>query len=233
MKPIFLIAVNFMRSQWIVLTIMLVYVVAMLGFIGLHEQRSEVLFFIRQLSFYAIFLGTMLTIPAIQNERKSRRILAVLSKGIHRWQYLAGLLLGALLIIAAFCLAVGLATWWLARQASFPTAGLGDYILVLFLGCAACAAVSLFSSVFLHPFVALPVAIIILFLPLALELRGVYLSALLFPVSAITHVVSDYTFQPPGTGLWRIGASAAMQTVVFWALASLLFARRDITVTSE
>src|ERR1051326_6367083 len=168
MKPILLIGTNFVRSQWIVLTIMLVYVVAMLGFIGLHEQRSEVLFFIRQLSFYAIFLGTMLTIPAIQNERKSRRILAVLSKGIHRWQYLAGLLLGALLIVAAFCLAVGLATWWLARQASFPTAGLGLYMLVLFLGCAACAAVSLFSSVFMHPFVALPVAIIILFLPLCL-----------------------------------------------------------------
>lgn len=106
-------------------------------------------------------------------------------------------------------------------------------MLVLFLGCAACAAVSLFSSVFLHPFLALPVAIIILFLPLALEFRGVYSSALLFPVSAITHVASDYTFQPPGTGLWRIGAAAASQTVVFWVLASLLFARRDITVTSE
>ena len=233
MKSILLIGTNFVRSQWVVLTIMLAYVVAMLGFIGLHEQRSEVLFFIRQLSFYAIFLGTMLTIPAIQNERKSRRILAVLSKGIHRWQYLAGLLMGALLIIGAFCLAVGLTTWWLAHQAAFATAGLGAYMLVLFLGCAACAAVSLFSSVFLHPFVALPVAIIILFLPLALELRGVYPSALLFPVSAITHVASDYTFQPPGTGLWRIGAAAALQTVVFWALASLLFARRDITVTSE
>jgi len=205
----------------------------MLGFIGLHEQRAEVLFFIRQLSFYAIFLATMLTIPVIQNERKSRRILAVLSKGIHRWQYLAGLLLGALLIVGAFCLAVTLATWWLARQASLPTAGLGAYMLVLFLGCAACAAVSLFSSVFLHPFVALPAAIIILFLPLALELRGVYPSSLLFPVSAITHVASDYTFQPPGTGLWRIGAAAAVQVIVFLALAAVIFAHRDITVTSE
>jgi len=233
MKPIFLIAANFVRSQWIVLTIMLVYVVAMLGFIGLHEQRAEVLFFIRQLSFYAIFLGTMLTIPAIQNDRKSRRILAVLSKGIHRWQYLAGLLLGAVLIVGMCCLAVGLATWWLARQAAFPTSGLGAYMLVLFLGCAACAAVSLFSSVFLHPFVALPVAIIILFLPLALELRGVYRSAVLFPVSAVTHVASDYTFQPPGTGLWRIGGAAAVQTIVFLLMASVVFARRDITVTSE
>jgi len=221
MRPILLLAANFVRSQWTVLTIMLVYVVAMLGFIGLHEQRAEVLFFIRQLSFYAIFLATMLTIPVIQNERKSRRILAVLSKGIHRWQYLAGLLLGALLIVGAFCLAVTLATWWLARQASLPTAGL------------ACAAVSLFSSVFLHPFVALPAAIIILFLPLALELRGVYPSSLLFPVSAITHVASDYTFQPPGTGLWRIGAAAAVQVIVFLALAAVIFAHRDITVTSE
>ena len=233
MKAIILIGANFVRSQWIVLTIMLVYVLAMLGFLGLHEQRSEVLFFVRQQSFYAIFLGTLLTIPAIQNERKSRRILAVLSKGIHRWQYLAGLLFGALLIAAAFCLAVALATWWLARHASFPTAGLGAYMLVLFLGCAACTAVSLFCSTFLHPFVALPVALMILYFPFALEIKGIYLSGLLFPVAAIARVISDFTFQPPGTGLWRIGAAAAVQAIVFWALASAIFTRRDITVTSE
>lgn len=233
MKAIFLLGTNFVRSQLLLLGIVLAYVVCLTGFLAFHEQLPDLLFFIRQQAIYVIALGAMVMVPALQNDRKSRRVLNVLSKGIHRRQYLAGLLCGALLITGMFCLAVGLSAVWLTREASMPISGLAQLLLVLFLACAAAASTALFFSVFLHPILALPVTAIFLLFPFAAEMGTWHLPQYLSPVFSTLRVVLNFTFQRPGAGLGPIAISALVHIIVFWLAASALFVRRDVTVTAE
>jgi ABC-type transport system involved in multi-copper enzyme maturation permease subunit len=231
MRPVFLIATNFMRTQWVLLTLMLLYVVAITGVFGWHSQRSEVLFFLRQQAYYALFLGSMVGIPAIHNERKTRRILAVLSKGIHRWQYVAGMLLGAGMIAGAYCLAVGLATAWLCAQIGASTDGLPGLMLALFLCCMAAAAVGLFWSVMMHPVLALTATGLTLVLPLLLPARHLPGEAL-SPVFALARGVLRFDFGVDAA-FWKIGVTAVIQTAIFFAGAAALFAHKDVTIAPE
>jgi hypothetical protein len=233
MKPILLLGANFVRSQFLLLAIVLAYVVCLSSFLAFHEQLADLIFFIRQQAIYSIALGALVMVPALQNERKSRRVLSVLSKGIHRWQYLAGLLCGAIAVAGLFCLEVGLSAIWLARQASMPVAGLAELTLILFFACAAATSTALFCSVFLHPFLALPATAVILLVPYAAELNGLHLPGYFFPVSAALRLVFNFTFQRPGSGLMVIGCAAVIHAVVFWLAGCAAFARQDVTVAPE
>ncbi len=232
MRPVFLIATNFVRTQWILLTLMLLYIAGIAAVFGWHSQRVEVLFFLRQQTYYALFLGSLVGIPAIQNERKTRRVLAVLSKGIHRWQYIAGLLLGSGLIAGAYCLAVGLATAWLCTQIGASADGLPAFMVVLFLCCMAAASVGLFWSVMMHPVLALAATGLTLALPLLLPAKH-FLAGALFPVLAMARSVLHFDFGDADRSLWRIGAAAVVQTVIFFVAASAIFARKDVTIAPE
>jgi ABC-type transport system involved in multi-copper enzyme maturation permease subunit len=233
MKVVLLIGLNFARRQWLFITIMLTYVAGMAGVIALHEQRPELMFYFQLQASYVLGFGVLLAAPAIQTDSKSRRVLAVLSKGIHRWQYLGGLLCGCVMITALLCAAVAVIVYALATQISIPTNGLLQVVLALFLASAAAISVALFCSVVLHPLLATAAASVILLLPFLLEPKGIYLPSAMFPVYAIVHVVKDYRFQAPGSGLWQVASAAAVETVVFWMAASVLFARKDVTVASE
>ncbi len=233
MNPIILLGANFVRSQILLLAILLAYVVCLTGFLGFHEQLPDLIFFIRQQAIYVIALGAIVMVPALQNERKTRRVLNVLSKGVHRWQYLGGLLCGAVLITGMFCLAVGLSSWWLARHAAIPVTGLAELMLLLLLACTAAAATALFFSVFLHPFLALPATAVLLLFPFAAEGSGWYLPQYLFPVFSSLQVALSFTFQKPGSGFWQIALAALIHAAAFWMAASAVFARRDVTVASE
>src|SRR5579871_912937 len=239
MRAILLIGANFVRSQWIVLTIMLTYVTGIAIVFGIHSQPSEVLFFLQLHTYYAIILSALIAVPAIQNERKSRRILAVLSKGIYRWQYLAGLLSGCAMISALFCLAVGAATLFLARQVAMPMEGLPSFMAPLFFGCMATASVALFCSILLHPLIALGGASIVLLLPLAIEAHGWHVTRALFPVASIARAVlewslgSDFRHPIHTHGLGRMAVASLIQAVLFLICSAVAFTRRDITTALE
>jgi len=233
MKPILLLGTNFLRSQLLLIAIVLAYVTCLTGFLAFHLQLPDLLFFVRQQAIYAVALGAMVTVPALQNERKSRRIMCVLSKGIHRWQYLGGLLCGAVLVAGIFCVAVGLAAFWLGQHGSVPAAGLMKLMLVLFIASAAGASVALFCSVFLHPLLAVAATSIILFFPYVLEARGWHVPHQFFPVFAAIQAAVSFTFQRPARGLLVIGTGAVIQIIVFWIAASIVFARRDVAIAAE
>src|SRR5258708_38041124 len=80
MRVILLLGVNFLRAQWIVVVVMLAYVAGINGFLAWNVQPGEVLVFLRIQGLYAISFVLLTAIPAIHTERKSRRILVVLSK---------------------------------------------------------------------------------------------------------------------------------------------------------
>ena len=234
MRAIALLAANFVRSQWLAVSIMTGYVLSIGAVFGWHGRSPEVLFFFRQQAFYALFFSVLIAVPAVHAERKSRRILAVLSKGIHRWQYLAGLFFGCVAIAGFFCLLVGLVTLLLGREADLPLHGTFTVLLVLFAACMAGVAVALFCSVFLHPLLALIAAFAILMAPLAVELAGSSPPSVPWsPVSAIASVISKYQFQTPGNTIYWFALSAVVHAAVFMAGAALLFQRQDVTISPE
>ena len=233
MRAILLIGANFFRTQWIVISIMTVYLIGISGVFSLHEQHTEIVFFLRMHGGYVLFLSTLVAIPAIEAERKSRRILAVLSKGIYRSQYIAGLLCGCMMISGLFCLLLGGITALLCQQGNYPTDGLLPVIIVLFFTCSLAAAVGLFCSIFLHPLLAMGATGAILLFPLMTESAGFYPPAEAFPVAAMAGILRIFQFRPAGSAIWSIAVAAILETIVFLVFGSAIFARRDVTISPE
>jgi ABC-type transport system involved in multi-copper enzyme maturation permease subunit len=233
MRAVMLLGLNFVRTQWVVLAIITAYLLGMGGVFRGRVHQADVIFFLRWHAGYAVFLAAMAAIPALQMERKTRRVLAVLSKGIHRWQYLGGLLCGCTLMAALFCLLVGCIAAWLCQQGGFADYGLVSVIVALFCCSVAAAATGLFFSTFLHPFLAMAATSTFLFLPIGLETMGRSPVWQAFPVAWIFHYLFKFQLQPAGSEIWEIAAAALFQTVVLWLAAALVFARRDVTISPE
>jgi hypothetical protein len=90
MRGVLLIASNFAREQrWPILLLILgVLALALMGLtVDLHKQQDDALFLFKELSIYGIAFSVFFGGSAINTERRSRRILAVLAKAISRRQY--------------------------------------------------------------------------------------------------------------------------------------------------
>jgi len=234
MRAIVLIGVNFARTQGIALAVMSAYVLGIGGVYRLHTQRDEVLFFLRWHAGYAIFLAAMLAIPAFQMERKTRRILAVLSKGIYRWQYVGGILCGCAMISGLFCLLIGGTAAWLGQEGGIAIDGLLPVMLALFCCCVASASTGLFFAAFLHPLLAMAATSLILALPLAVDQAGGHAPWVLFPVAGLFRMLwTTFHFQPAVDGVLALIVVATCEAVLFWIAAALVFSRRDVTISPE
>jgi hypothetical protein len=234
MRAIFLIGINFVRTQWVAVAVMSAYVIGIGSIYRLHTQREDVLFFLRWHAGYAIFLAVMMAIPALQAERKSRRILAVLSKGIHRWQYLGGILCGCAIVSGIFCLLIGVTAALLAQQGGVEVNGLAATTVVLFFCCLLSAAAGLFFSVFLHPLLATAATSAFLSLPFLFEQAGLQVPWGLFPVAALFHTfATSFGFHSVANDMPGLLLAAALQAVILWMAASAIFARRDVTISPE
>ena len=221
---------NFVREQrWPLITLLL-YVIVFGGGVAFTGGQSEedTLFMLRSTSIYGVAFTGLLSASALNNERRTRRILAVLSKGIDRDEYLAGLLLGTMLASGVYCLtifAVGaLATHKIAVLLSFAV-----MLMMLFL-LAATAAMA-FSTVF-HPLLASAAAGLLLGAEgfLAHALGGVWMTVL----PSYLLVDRAVTFGEPGWQVpWMACLATVLQAGVFWMVANAIFSRRDIAVAVE
>jgi len=234
MLPILLMAGNYVRMQWVTLLVMTIYLVGIGGVFSVHQQSQEVLFFLRSQPLYVLFISLMLAVPAIEADRKSRRLLAVLSKGIHRWQYLGGILCGCAVMTAIFSFLIWAAAYRLCIRGGDPTQGLGLLAAALFTCCVAASSAGLLYSTFLHPLVATGAATITLILPFAFAggKTDAGSANLLFPVAGLVDTLVRYDF---GTvdGLWALIVSATVATIIFWMIGAAIFARRDVTISPE
>lgn len=233
MRAILLLGVNFLRTQWITVAVMTAYILGIGGVFVLRVHPADVLFFLRWHAGYAMFIAAMIAIPALQMERKTRRILAVLSKGIHRWQYIGGLLVGCAMAVAIFCALVGGIAALLCHESGIAGDGLFAVTLALFCSCMAAAATGLFFSTFLHPLQAVAATSAVLGVPFAVEILGRHPVWGFFPVAWIFHFLLAFKLQPVGLEVWGIIFAALCQVAVFWIASALVFARRDVTISPE
>jgi hypothetical protein len=235
MRAIWLIALNFVRqNRWLIA--LLVAWPSLFALILYFPDRrfdaEDVTSIIRQESFYALAISIFTSCAAIYNERRSRRILFVLSKGVTRLQYLAGLVFGTLIVAGLYSLCIAATGFWMTR--GIPSSGLSLVrqsilllVLVLFT-----SSIGIFFSTFMHPMLATAVTGMALALPIwAAFAAGPVLDW--FPIGKVVLLLSRYspdpTWQPNGASLLVLVAEAAG----FWILAGMVFAYRDITLPVE
>lgn len=238
MKPIFLIAVNFLREQRWPLLVLLAWVVLSSAASGIGSEKlavDDVLFFLKTQAVYGVAFVAFLSGAAIHNERKSRRILAVLSKGIHRGQYIAGLLAGVLVAGALYCGAMGAAGSVMFTEARLPQIQLWGVIALLMTALVVTSTVAMFFSTFLTPLFATAATAVALGTPaLATRIAGGGW-AHVFPVYFLMDSIMSFSVDTAGgwAPVWRMVGWALVDSVVLWLMATWLFSHRDISVAIE
>ncbi len=237
MKPILLIAVNFVREQRWPIFVLLLWVL-LLVFLGLvtdiPHERDDLLFIFKQVAVYIVLFSVFFGGSAIYNERKSRRILAVLSKGLSRQQYISGLILGETFACSIYCFSLGLTGSWTLGQAGFPVSQIWFFMACLIAACMLTGTVALMFSTFLNPFFAPgATAIVLLGLPTLFSHAVSAQWSYFIPVYGLTATVMTSTFKSPGTPVWFPVWLALLETVLFWIFSAWIFARVDVAVAVE
>ncbi len=236
MRAMWLIGGNLIREQrWMALLLAL-YVVVMSGIIsrdGTKVAAGDVAFLLKQQAIYAVLFSALLALSALHNERKSRRILAVLSKSVTRSQYLGGLLLGTMVLIGSYCLLVFLASAFLVRAVDIPAAQIGVVVLAALVASLLAATVALFFTAMLPPILSTAATGLLLALPLALEPVMGRPAHLVLPVYSLCMMIGRSTFDLSWSVAAPLLGAGVAQVAVMWGLAVLVFWFKDIAVAVE
>src|SRR5512147_2763313 len=114
MRPALLIAGNFLReNRWPVILLFLWGVGSgIAGALTVGSSLDDALFLLKQQAVYSVFFTVFLSASALYNQRRSRRILAVLSKGIERYEYLDGIVVGFSAVSFFYSVALGVTGAW-------------------------------------------------------------------------------------------------------------------------
>lgn len=237
MRPVLLIAVNFVREQrWPILVLLLW--VLLLAFLGLMtsaaREGEDLLFVFKQVALYVVAFSVFFGSSAIYNDRRSRRILGVLSKDVERGEYLSGLVLGIAIASAIYCFALGLTGSWTLGEAGFAVRQIWFLMLCLVAACSLAGTVALMFSTFLNPFFAAGATAVAMGLPPALSL-GFHIAELsyIIPVYPLAATVLKASFSFHEKMSWLPIALAIFETLMFWFLSAKIFAYVDIAVSVE
>lgn len=237
MKPVLLIAVNFVREQrWPILVLLLwVLLLACLGLATDAARQSEDLLFVfKQVAVYVLAFSVFFGSSAIYNDRRSRRILSVLAKSVSRQQYLSGLVLGITIACAIYCFALGVTGSWTLGEAGFPISQVWFLMLCLIAACALAGTVALMFSTFLNPFFAAGATAAVMGLPaMASYVTGSLHWSYVIPVYALAATVLKASFGSSGGLSWFPILWAVTETLAFWLLSARIFSYVDIAVSVE
>ncbi|HWR36338.1 MAG TPA: hypothetical protein VN622_10760 [Clostridia bacterium] len=235
MTPILLIAANYLREQrWPAIGLFAYGIGNALAFgaVGGPVAIEDVYFYIRQQALFAALFATFLAAAAVHNDRRSRRILAVLSKAIHRGEYLAGLFLGLAAVMAAYCAVVALSSLWLAGQTQLTIVSAVAAVAIAWIASLAVICVALFFSTFLNPFFTTAATAAAIMLPALWVHTAVHPALWLSPPY---YLLSGIALSPTFTFAGTVTAVvlAAIYGACFFVLATVLFSRRDVAIAIE
>lgn len=235
MRPIWLIATTFLRQNLLAGSVLLFYIVffgVVFTFIPHRNKDLEgfQLIFKQQAS-YGLLFSLFLCLSAVHQERKSRRILAVLSKGILRSEYLAGQMLGAALFALIYFTALNLEMRWFGFRFGFEPRT-ESVIIASFIGAVVASALALVCGSVLHPYIAALVCAMLLAIPGSVS-RSVPPISPLFPVSHVFYGILGFNFEKGWQAGWLFLPFALVHLVVIWLAGSALFHRTDVTVSLE
>lgn len=236
MNPILLIAFNFVRQhRWPVLLLFAWIVLSSVAVADLARGRpvsDDVVFYLQQQSLYICVFTAFLAADAIHSERKSRRILLLLSKAISRGTYLLAVLLATWSLALAYALLCTLCGIWLTARAMLPSGPLWPLFAVVVAGSLISAAVAMFFTTFLNPYLATGCTLVLFCFPAALHAYR-YHAAVWLPGFSLLVQMLRFSFRPGWSANWTGILAALAESALFWAMASAIFERRDIAVPLE
>jgi hypothetical protein len=230
-----LIGMNYVREQrWplIVMVGVAFLLSLMAGLFGGHADARDTAFLVKETLAYGLVIGPMMAASAFYNDKRTRRILGVLSKGIERWEYLAGVMVGVGAIGVLFYGILAFPMMQLLSRARLPLSEYWVLAGALFFASLLAGAVALFYSTFMHPMLAMVATAVTASVPYALgRIAPVWNDA--FPIvslaqRALTSSLDGGSVLPAGTV-----AVALIEMLVFFAFACVVFARRDIAAAIE
>jgi hypothetical protein len=236
MKAVLLIAVNFVREQrWPILVLLLwVLLLAFQGLvIDIPREREDLLFIFKQVAVYVVVFSIFFGGSAIYNERRSRRVLAILAKDVARYQYLSGLVIGVTMACGIYCFTLGLTGSWTLGESGFQIRDVWFLMACLAAASALAGTVALMFSTFLNPFLAAGSTAVVLLLPAVLERTVSHSLGIVVPTWELTSILVKSSFDSPLTISWSPIILALAETVFFWMISAWIFARVDIAVAVE
>jgi hypothetical protein len=234
MTPVLLVALNFLReSRWAILLLLLWALISgVAAAYSIKTSQDDSLFLLKQQSVYGVVFTVFLASSAIYNQRRSRRILAVLAKAISRPQYLAGLELGFLFSAGVYSLTLAALGSWVFGRSGFSAVHALSMAVMLFAASALAGSVALLFSTFLSPLFAIALTAI------AVGVNGVLAHvssgalAQIMPAYVLMQSILRFSLES-WTPAWAAAGWAIFESVAVWALASLIFSRRDLAVAVE
>jgi hypothetical protein len=228
MIPLLLLARSFIRqNRWLLIAFAL-WPFLLGAFTWSPEHRAnrvDVTEIVQQEVFYGVAVVAFLASSAVYNEKRSRRIIGILSKGIGRGQYLCGLLLACSAFAAIYFAAVAGSLIWLVGISGPTLAACTCLLAQGFSAAFWAAALSLLFATFLHPFLAAAVAGSAAFAPLAMSKPNTTIA------SAATLMNSAGGLAP--NMVWPAVFAALLEGVAFTFIAIRIFGTRDVTVSIE
>jgi ABC-type transport system involved in multi-copper enzyme maturation permease subunit len=231
-----LIAANFLREhRWPVLILFawIVLTAAAAGDFGKSRAvNDDVIFYCQQQAIYICVFSAFLAADAIHNERKSRRILLVLSKAISRGEYLLAVILGTCTMAIAYALVFGLCGVWLTARAELPSGQLWSVVILVIAGSVIAATVAMFFSTFLNPYVATAITLLMFSVPATIHVQRHAWSIWLPGLPILTEMM-HFSFKPDWILHWWLAVIAIVESAFFWMMAAAVFNRRDIAVPVE
>lgn len=236
MRPVALIAANFVREQRWPLFFLLIWVVGftVFGFfVDSQDAAEDALMIFKQLAFYGVVFGVFFGSSALHSDLRSHRIFAVLSKAVSRGQYLAGLLAGIALALGTFCSCTGFSAAWVLGRHGLGFAQLWWGIFALFTACMLMAALAVCLSVFLPPLFAAIGSGFLAGLPVVLALRSGGSLRLAIPVYALLEPLLEADFNAISHASVGTITLGWLETALLAFAAAKIFSRRDVVTGTE
>ena len=235
MKAVGLIAGNFLREQRWPIAILLGWVAllsAASGFSELRRTPEDLFMLFEQVAIYIVVFSLFFGASAIRNDLRTRRILAVLSKGVSRRQYIAGLLLGIAIAIVIYCLALGASGFWVLPPAGVPAARFALLLAGLAGASLLTASLALFFSIFLHPLLATGATVLVLGAPMAIAAVWSSYWAAVIPVYSILEGFLGLSGGSAAVAAW-LAVLAFAEAAFLWLASAWLFSWKDVAVAME
>lgn len=236
MKPILLIAANFLREhRWPVVMLFAWLILIALVVTNFGRSRPvppDVAFYILQGAIFIWVFTTFFAANAIHGERKSKRILLVLSKAVSRADYMIAAALASCGLVVAYAITYGLCAMWVCKQALLPAEGVWSTVLIVIASSVLAATVALFFAAFTNPYLSIAATVLVFLGPGFFQLQG-YSWSQWFPGFPLLLSLFQLQLSPRFHVDWRLLLLAVLQALLFCLAAAVLFNKRDIAVAVE
>ena len=231
MRTVMMLAANFAREQRWPILVLLLWVLVMSGLgltVDVRSDREDLLVIFKQLAVYGLAFAIFVGGSAIHNERKTRRILAVLSKAVGRGQYVSGLLIGIGFVVLLYCFCMGLTGSWVLGQGGFSISTLWLLMFCFFIACVLASAVAVMFSTFLPPLFATLASGLSLAVPAGLAIQFGVAWGYLIPMYPLLSPFLKASFTAKSQPDWTSILVAVLETAVLWLIAWRVFQHRDV-----